>query len=95
MTVADELCDRVAFVVDGEVPLVDAPKALKLAHGRATVRVEYRRGGRLEVREFRREGLAENEGFHELLRTASVETIHTAEATLEEVFLDVTGQELV
>ena len=41
MTVADELCDRVAFIVDGEIRLVDSPRDLKLAHGARTVAVEY------------------------------------------------------
>ena len=40
MTVADELCDRVAFIVDGEIRLVESPNDLKLAHGARTVAVE-------------------------------------------------------
>ena len=39
MMVADSLCDRVAFIVDGELPVIDAPRELKLRHGARNVRV--------------------------------------------------------
>ena len=45
MTVADDLCDRVAFIVNGEIRLVESPYDLKLAHGARTVVVEYGLGG--------------------------------------------------
>ena len=38
MFIADELCDRVAFIVDGEIKLIDSPKALKLQYGQKTDR---------------------------------------------------------
>lgn len=93
MGVADQLCDRVAFMVDGRVPIIDAPKALKLAHGTRRVRVEARRNGRLETAEFDLDSLGRNDEFAALVR-GGVETIHTEEATLEDVFLAVTGTEL-
>ena len=46
MAAADELCDRVAFIVDGHIACIDSPRALKLQHGERTVRVEYDSGGR-------------------------------------------------
>lgn len=94
MAVADELCDRVAFVVDGRIALVDAPRSLKLAHGRRTIRVEFRADGRLDHRDFPLDGLADDTGFLSLLRTVPVQTIHTQEATLEDVFIRVTGHAL-
>ena len=30
MTVADDLCDRVAFIVDGMIKLIDSPRKLKI-----------------------------------------------------------------
>ena len=93
MTVADELCDRVAFIVDGTIRIVDSPRELKLRHGRRVVRVESASNGRLESREFGLDGLADDEGFRDALR-GRVETIHTLEATLEDVFLQVTGRTL-
>ena len=42
MATADELCDRVAFVVDGRIEALDTPAELKIARGQRLVRVEYR-----------------------------------------------------
>ena len=94
MTVADELCDRVAFIVDGEIRLVDSPQDLKLAHGARTVAVEYDLGGSPGRREFPLDGLGDDAEFLTLLREATVRTLHTQEATLEDVFLRVTGHSL-
>jgi len=94
MAVADRLCDRVAFIVDGRIPVVDAPRALKLEHGEPTVRVEYRVDGTLETRTFPLSGLGDDGAFRELLGSDGVETIHTGEATLEAVFVAVTGEDL-
>lgn len=94
MTVADRLCDRVGFVVDGRLPVVDAPRALKLEHGEPNVRVEFRTDDGVESRRFPLADLADDAAFRGLLARGRIETIHTEEATLEEVFLAVTGEEL-
>ncbi|MCZ6784515.1 MAG: ABC transporter ATP-binding protein [Proteobacteria bacterium] len=94
MAVADQLCDRVAFIVEGGLSCVDSPRKLKLQHGRRAVRVEYSRNGALESREFPLSALAENDDFLALLRDRAVETIHTQETTLEGVFINVTGRSL-
>ena len=91
MTVADELCDRVAFIVGGEIRLVDSPHDLKLAHGARTVVMEYDLDGRPGRREFPLDGLGANADFLALLRDGDVHTLHTQEATLEDVFIRVTG----
>jgi fluoroquinolone transport system ATP-binding protein len=94
MATADELCDRVAFLVDGRIALIDAPRELKVRYGEQRVRVEYRANGALEARDFALEGLAENAAFQAALREPSLETIHTQETSLERIFIRVTGQEL-
>jgi fluoroquinolone transport system ATP-binding protein len=94
MTVADELCDRVAFIVDGEIRLIDAPRELKLRYGEPRVRVEYSESGETRYREFPLGGLADQDGFLDVLRSHEIQTIHTLEATLEEIFIRVTGREL-
>ena len=94
MVVADELCDRVAFIVDGTMTLVDAPRALKLRYGSRAVRVEFGADGRQGQREFPLDGLADNTGFLTTLRQETVQTIHTQETTLEEIFIQVTGTAL-
>ena len=61
MATADELCDRVAFVVDGRIEALDTPAELKIARGQRLVRVEYRgEGGGVETADFRLDGLADD-----------------------------------
>jgi fluoroquinolone transport system ATP-binding protein len=91
MTVADDLCDRVAFIVDGRIVAVDNPAALKQAHGDPSVHVEYRDDGALETASFDLPTLGADGDFQQLLASHDVERIHSAEATLEEVFVEVTG----
>ncbi|HUH07404.1 MAG TPA: ABC transporter ATP-binding protein [Egibacteraceae bacterium] len=94
MALADDLCDRVAFVVDGQIAIIDEPRRLRLARSLQRVRVEHRIDGAAECAEFPLENLAENEAFLQLLRAGAIETIHTREATLEDVFIEVTGRRL-
>lgn len=95
MFVADELCDRVAFIVDGEISVIQSPKELKLQYGRAEVRVEYQANGQVESADFALAGLADNPAFLALLREKPVRTIHTQEASLENIFIEVTGRSLL
>ena len=94
MTAADELCDRVAFIVDGHISVIDEPRALKLRYGKRVVRVESQVDGRMEQSEFPLERLGHNEVFLALLRRDNVQTLHTQEATLSDVFIRVTGRGL-
>ena len=94
MATADEICDRVAFLIDGSIALIDAPRELKVRYGERRVRVEYRVNGTLEERAFPLEGLADNEAFLTALREPSLETVHTQETSLENIFIRVTGREL-
>lgn len=95
MNVAEELCDRVAFIVDGEIRLIDSPRALKLRYGQALVRVEFQANSHVERRDFSLDSLGGNEAFLELLKAEKIQTMHTQEATLEDIFIRVTGRSLV
>jgi fluoroquinolone transport system ATP-binding protein len=95
MATADELCDSVAFVVDGEIVALNTPAELKIARSQRVVRVEYRdNNGALETAEFGLDGLADDAGFHAVLRDNQVATIHSREASLDDVFVEVTGRRL-
>lgn len=91
MTLAAELCDRVAFLVDGRIAAEGAPRALMLRHGEPTVRVERGSGG---AREWPLDGLGWNDEFLAALRSGEVVGIRTLDATLEDVFIRVTGRGL-
>jgi fluoroquinolone transport system ATP-binding protein len=94
MVTANELCDRVAFLVDGAIAAIDAPRSLRLEYGQKVVRVEGVADGARVVREFSLDGLADNPEFLAVLRLGGTETIHTLETTLEDVFVRVTGRTL-
>jgi fluoroquinolone transport system ATP-binding protein len=95
MATADELCDRVAFVVDGRIVALDSPSELKIARSRRMVQVDYRDpAGALQTSQYPLDGLADNPEFHVLLRNRHVEAMHSTEASLDDVFVEVTGRRL-
>jgi fluoroquinolone transport system ATP-binding protein len=94
MGVAEELCDRVAFIVDGEIPLIDTPRALKLRYGTRQVLVEYGSDGQTAQASYPLDGLGGNADFLALLRRETIQTIHTQETTLEKIFIQLTGRSL-
>ena len=90
MFVADELCDRVAFLVSGKIAALDTPKNLKLKHGQPSVVIEYAEGGELKsvtlgMDEANKRELQRFIGEHD------IKTIHSGEPTLEEIFIKLTG----
>jgi fluoroquinolone transport system ATP-binding protein len=91
---ADELCDIVAFIVDGKIILIENPKELKIRHGKKIVKVEYLKNNELLSQQFDLKNLADNKNFLNLLKTDTVQTIHTAEATLDDIFIKATGRKL-
>jgi len=90
MATADELCDRVAFIVEGEIKVTESPNVLKRQHGKHSVRVTL---SSEEKQDFALNGLGDNSGFLEFIHQ-DVRSIHSQEATLEEVFIAVTGKGL-
>jgi fluoroquinolone transport system ATP-binding protein len=93
MNDVDQLCDRVSFMVAGKFAAIDAPEALKAKYGRRTIRITHGRDD-IETDEFPLDGLADNARFHAVLRAGAVRTLHSQEASLDQVFADVTGTSL-
>ena len=95
MYIADELCDRVAFVVDGKIRLIDSPKTLKLKYGEKLVDVEYINNDQLIKDSLSTVDPAEKARLMNVIEHYDIQTMHTKEATLEEIFIKVTGRGLV
>ncbi len=91
---ADELSDRVAFLNEGKLYVVDTPDNLKMKYGKRSVKV--RLGSGSHVREETIELAAADAGdrIKELINSDNVMTIHTEEATLEDIFIEITGRGL-
>ena len=84
-------CDKIAIMNQGNIVAFGSPQELKDKIGRKAVVYEYDESGELQTVEF---SLTTQEG-REKLAKAIIEhaptKIHTQEATLEEVFFNVTG----
>ncbi|MCK5198959.1 MAG: ABC transporter ATP-binding protein [Spirochaetales bacterium] len=94
MNVAEELCDRVAFIVDGELSLIDSPRQLKIDNGEKSVRLEYQNRGKTVHRDFRMATIGSDPEFLQFIRDEKIETIHSKEASLEDIFIRTTGRKL-
>ncbi|MCM1988276.1 ABC transporter ATP-binding protein [Oceanirhabdus seepicola] len=94
MHIADELCDRVAFIVDGEIKLIDSPRNLKLQYGNKLVEVEYIKEGETIKETLSTIQEEDIKQLQDIIGKYEVQTMHTKEATLEEIFIKVTGRGL-
>ena len=94
MNVADELCDRIAFIIDGEIKLIDSPRNLKLQFGEKLVVVDHIVNGITKREQFSLIDPADMARLNTLISTGQIEMMHTKEATLEEIFIKVTGRGL-
>lgn len=91
MEEADQLCGRVAFLTDGKIVAIDTPENLKVAHGENSLKVTLHNGESFSIALDDRNAGTQLE---KLLSDGNVRTLHTAEATLEQVFLRIAGREL-
>lgn len=94
MNDVDQLCDRVSFMVAARFAALDSPEALKARYGRRTVRITHGHDLAVETDEFPLDGLADDARFHAILKAGAVRTLHSQEASLDQVFSDVTGTSL-
>jgi ABC-2 type transport system ATP-binding protein len=90
MLEAEELCDRVAFLHNGEVRLFDAPEKLRSQHSDSTVSLLLK-GQRKVVVETNEEGAKE---IYNYMKQGELLTIHSNEPTLGDLFVKLTGREL-
>ena len=91
---ADELSNRVAFLNEGTVYALDTPENLKLAHGQRVVKVRVRDAEGVREESVPLDDAQAGARIQGLVDGGDVVTIHTAEATLEDVFLGMTGRGL-
>lgn len=94
MNVADELCDRIAFIIDGEIKLIDSPRNLKLQFGEKLVVVDHIVDNQTVRNQFSLVNAEDMRKLNDVIQTGKIEMMHTKEATLEEIFIKVTGRGL-
>ncbi len=95
MEEAEQLCQRVAFIVNGRLVANDTPRNLKLAHGQRSLVVTLEPGqdGNTPLNEvsLSLDDPADQAKLAEWMAAGKVRAVHSREATLEEVFIEVAG----
>jgi ABC-2 type transport system ATP-binding protein len=92
---ADKLCHRVAFMDKGKIVALDTPHNLKQRYGKRSLVAEVAADAGLEKREINMDTTDTAHDVGELFAKEKVVTIHSEEATLEDIFIKVTGRRLV
>lgn len=96
MVEADKLSDRVAFVNKGKIVALDKPSSLKQKYGKRALKVEVETAnGEVELREITLDEGDTPQKVHDLFQNERIITVHSEEASLEEIFVDITGRRLI
>ena len=91
---ATELCDQVAFIVDGELRALDTPKNLIMSRGASQVTYTYRDSSRLVELKTLLNQTGNDEKLQELIKRNELLSIHSSEPTLNDIFVELTGRRL-
>jgi len=96
MEEADKLSDRVAFMNKGKIVAVDTPHNLKQQYGKRALKAKVAsEDGKLEDREVIMDTQETDKAVQELFAKEKVVTVHSEEATLEDIFIKITGRGLL
>ena len=73
---------------------MDSPRNLKIKYGKRSMFLEYKENDKTIGIEFPLDEIGKNKEFLNLLQTKEIETLHSGETTLEDIFIQVTGVKL-
>lgn len=91
---AAELCDRVAFIVGGRICALDSPHNLIMQKGAATVTYTWVEGGDHRA-SCPLERVSADEQLKKLIAENRLQSIHSSEPTLNDIFMEITGRTLL
>ena len=90
---ADILSDQVAFINQGKIVALDKPHNLKQQYGKRAIQAEIRAAdGSLVSKEVTLDQDDTAQAVQELFANQDVITVHSEEATLEDIFIKITGR---
>ncbi|MDD6492533.1 MAG: ABC transporter ATP-binding protein [Firmicutes bacterium] len=96
---AAELCDRVAFIVNGQIFALDSPHNLIMSKGAAKVTYAWLEKEGATLREKTAscpiDRISKDESLQKLIAENRITSIHSSEPTLNDIFVEVTGRTLV
>jgi len=96
MLEADKLSDRVAFMNQGKIVALDTPLNLKQKYGKRALKAQVAaKSGEIEDREIVLDTPGTPEAVQKLFSEENVVTMHSEEATLEDIFIHITGRGLL
>lgn len=90
---ATELCERVAFIVDGKVKALDTPHNLIMRRGASKLTYTYVENGE-KIGECLLQETSQDQKLQRLLLNNKITSIHSSEPTLNDIFMEVTGRGL-
>ncbi|AJP11473.1 TPA: ABC transporter ATP-binding protein [Clostridioides difficile] len=90
---ATELCDRVAFIVNGKISALDTPHNLIMSKGAIKVRYTYFDNGE-KTSECFLNNTANDKNLNMLIEKNKLLSIHSSEPTLNDIFIEITGRNL-
>jgi ABC-2 type transport system ATP-binding protein len=98
MEEADQLCQHVAFIVNGRLVADDAPRNLKLSHGQRALSVMLEEdlhapdgNGPFSETTLSLDNPADQQRLSQWMAQGKIRAVHSREATLEEVFIELAG----
>ena len=91
---ATELCDRVAFIVDGKIRALDTPHNLIMSKGASKIIYTYLENEKEYSAEIPMNQTSEDEQLLRLIRNNQIRSIHSGEPTLNDIFVELTGRQL-
>lgn len=91
---AAELCDRVAFIVGGQIFALDSPHNLIMSKGAAKVSYTWSDNGE-QTGSCSLDRLSEDKQLNKLIAENRLLSIHSSEPTLNDIFMEITGRTLV
>lgn len=91
---ATELCDRVAFIVDGKLKALDTPHNLIMSKGASKITYTYSRDGKEEKGEIPLRQVSGDSVLRKLIEDNQIRSIHSSEPTLNDIFVELTGRRL-
>lgn len=94
METADALCDSVSIIDRGALVANDTPRTLKRRFGKRTVLVETEEEGAIRAERIALDDESSGSRLVAALRERPVVSIHSEEATLDDVFRQLTGRSL-
>lgn len=91
---ATELCDRVAFIVNGSIKALDSPHSLIMQKGAAKIKYTYYAEKKERTGECLLSATSSDSAFLKLIQENRILSIHSSEPTLNDIFIEVTGRTL-